>query len=680
MQPHNLPSFPLIPAREPGTFAVLPLALDLGGLPGTGAGAAWLGERLKNPEVASLIGIPYATVPPLLCELPFGRLEPSLYVAARTLQAWRAAYRPLWLFGDHGLSYGPVRASGLFGKSTTVFVFDAHYDRLQGLLEASGNACGMTDEVHQGNVATWMGRDPHVRKLLQIGIRQKVSPAEIDRIPTEVEVLFADQIRSSPLDSFSWVCAQLREAVDHEDLIILSIDFGVVDPNELPAVDQRVDNGPSLAAVLQLAIPVAQVACSIDVAELNPLRDQQNRGCRTALSLICTLLACAKPGQGQGAWLPVLGVPPRRPLQALGPYTSVIISGSQWLEPSGVEAAILNNVQVDELHATFTESALRTAVANIKTSLMVEQKSYDTITLLTPQTRLQPVGYLGGGEKHVECLTVSHSGKWLASAGWDHTVYVWNLAVPERGPVICRGHDAWVVSAAFSPDDRWLATVSDDRTLRIWPIGQNDGTAMTCQGHDQWVKAVAWSPDGERLVSGSFDGTIAIWDGRRGDRLRYFQAHPDAVWGLSWSPGGEVFASCGERGLLRLWDPDSGKLCLAYEGHIGSVERCRFTSNKLLWSLSRQGNLLLHALENPRPKLRMNCGLDQTLDLWLLERSHRILVAGPCIVRCIRTDLLAAEVDLEGEFPIGAVIGWGHHHAAAGGDGDRLLLYNLPEP
>jgi len=79
------------------------------------------------------------------------------------------------------------------------------------------------------------------------------------------------------------VLAELRAATGRGDLIVLSLDADVVDPAELPAVDHRLKGGLSMAELVQLAAPVARLACSVDVAELNPLRDTGTEGCRRAL-------------------------------------------------------------------------------------------------------------------------------------------------------------------------------------------------------------------------------------------------------------------------------------------------------------------------------------------------------------------------------------------------------------
>ncbi|HEX3685561.1 MAG TPA: arginase family protein [Bryobacteraceae bacterium] len=675
-----MPALPVLPATEPGSFLVLPLPMDLGGLPGTAAGAVWLAERLKSAEVASLVETSYQIVPPIVCEAPFGRLEPSLYAAAVTLQAWRSGFRPLWLFGDHGLSYGPVRAAGMFERRITAFVFDAHFDRLNALLKRMGRTCGMENEVHQGNVATFIGRDPQVRKLVQIGVRQPVGAGELDPLPA-VDVLPAAEILQDIGRAALWVDRQVREAAEMGDLIVLSVDFDVIDPAQLPAVDHRVPVGLSVAQALRLVGLVAASACCIDLVELNPLRDENGRGCRAALGLLCGMLASLPPRLGRDSWIDVLGTAAPKPLLALGPFANQIVRGDCWLDPSPVESAILSGLAVEELAATFTGEALRAGVKAVRSAASAKSAASVPVALTTPAAITKLTRQAPSGEPHVECISVSNGYRWMARAGWDRGVYLSRLCKCNSEPIRLSGHTKWVVAAAFAPADQRLATVSDDQTLRIWPLDDDapcHTEPLVCHGHDSWVKAVGWSPDGQRVASAGFDGSLVIWNSRTGEKLKSLQAHPDSIWNVNWSADGSILTTCGERGFLRVWHGETIEPIRECLGHAGPIERCKFDANGSLWSLSRFGRLVLHDSAEEEPTAVISTPFEQTLDLGMLNNPVRILVAGPRSVHVVSAQSRGAIANLEADFPIQAIAAAGRDEVAIAGDGGSIYFYDVP--
>jgi WD40 repeat protein len=66
---------------------------------------------------------------------------------------------------------------------------------------------------------------------------------------------------------------------------------------------------------------------------------------------------------------------------------------------------------------------------------------------------------------------------------------------------------------AFSPDNegRWIASAGDDSTVKVWD-SRTGALVRTFRGHEGLVTSVAFTADGRRLVSGSRDRTVKVWD------------------------------------------------------------------------------------------------------------------------------------------------------------------------
>jgi hypothetical protein len=82
---------------------------------------------------------------------------------------------------------------------------------------------------------------------------------------------------------------------------------------------------------------------------------------------------------------------------------------------------------------------------------------------------------------------------------------------PLLGRLTLAGHRGAVYGIAFSPDGTRLATASWDGTAKVWEVASGR-ELRTLSGHTAAVEGIAFSPDGTRLATASADKTVRFYD------------------------------------------------------------------------------------------------------------------------------------------------------------------------
>ncbi|MFI9754594.1 nSTAND1 domain-containing NTPase [Streptomyces collinus] len=291
---------------------------------------------------------------------------------------------------------------------------------------------------------------------------------------------------------------------------------------------------------------------------------------------------------------------------------AMVAGGSAVVAWKQRDAAVFEQVLAQSDRVQHTDPSLSAQLDLVAHGLRPDDKGANSrlISIVNAPLSTPLTGHTGA----VYLTTFSPDGQLLATASYDRTVRLWNVADPKRPKPLGRpltGHTSWVSSAVFSPDGRTLASASDDGTIRLWDVTDPEhprrlGEPLT--GHDGTIYLIDFSPDGRTLASAGDDRTVRLWNVADTSRPRAegepLTGHTAAVRSVAFGPDGRTLAAGGDDGTIRLWDvsgpgrPEPAGAPLT--GHTATVHSVDFSPDgRTLASGSADGTVHLWNMAGP---------------------------------------------------------------------------------
>ncbi|KII69623.1 WD repeat-containing protein 1 [Thelohanellus kitauei] len=166
----------------------------------------------------------------------------------------------------------------------------------------------------------------------------------------------------------------------------------------------------------------------------------------------------------------------------------------------------------------------------------------------------------------VNCVRYSRDGEYIASAGSDGKIFIFNAKTCERiSELVSEGkdkaHEGGVYAISWSPCNKKLLSASGDKTCKIWDVPQSKCETTFIMGQqnleDQQLGCL-WVKD--HLISVSLSGRINFLDPEHPDKLiRSYWGHKRGIICSALTKDKKFILTGSYDGTLNIWDVSTGE-------------------------------------------------------------------------------------------------------------------------
>lgn len=238
--------------------------------------------------------------------------------------------------------------------------------------------------------------------------------------------------------------------------------------------------------------------------------------------------------------------------------------------------------------------------------------------------------------------SIASYGKYIATAGYDNQVILWNN-IENNKQFLGKGfHDHLANYVTFSPNGKFLLSTSSDYSARLWSIPDMK-LLQLYNNHDDDVENASFSGCGNFIATASRDHKVRIFK-INGELYKIFIGHTADVLSVVWSNNDKELISCGDDGTIRVWDIQNNSnkstfnfnevetdTCDAFKNIIfagndsGEINSINLSTKKLFTPIKAHQAGIKSIKINIELKWLLSSSYDKTIKLWQIDEDKESL-------------------------------------------------------